>query len=336
LTVLDVGLVAVLVALVVALFVLAMIEASLLHLRRSAVAADAADGDRRAQRLLGQLDELPTVMNAVLLAVLLVQVTSTALAGMLAQRWFGGTGITIAALGVTVVLFIYGEAIPKTMALADPVRHARRYSPAIAGLTMALRPFVAALLQVARWQSPRTRPGNSMSAVSEGELRQLTGEAVAAGEIEPSDAELIDKSLTLGDLRAAEILIPIEDVVSVAATAPVESALRTAIDAGHRRLIVHDGSRDRVTGFVRLRDLAHASSTGDEAVTASQVRRSVLTVPSDELVIDVLREMQRRRCHVALVADRDDVTLGIVTVEDIVEELLGAIDEPEPGTGSRS
>lgn len=274
-------------------------------------------------------------MNTVLLIVLLVQVTSTALAGFLAQRWLGGTGITIATLGVTAVLFIYGEAIPKTMALADPVRHARRFSPMIAALTVAVGPAVTALVQIASWQSPGTDRADTVKAVSEGELRHLTDEAAAAGEIEPSDAELIEKSFTLGDLRIADIMIPLGDVVSVPASATVLSALRTAIDSSHRRLIVYDGSPDRVVGFVLLRDLADASSSDDEASTASHVR-TALTFAGDELVIDVLREMQRARCHLVLVVDADDVMLGMVTVEDIVEELLGDIDEPEPWNDLRN
>ncbi|MGI9615457.1 MAG: CNNM domain-containing protein [Acidimicrobiales bacterium] len=334
-TVLDVGLVVTLIALVAALFVLAMVEASLLHSRRSAVAAAAAAGDLKSKRLLVQLDELPVVMNTVLLIVLLVQVTCTALAGLLAQRWFGGTGITIATLGVTAVLFIYGEAIPKTLALADPIRHARRFSPMVAALTVAVGPAVTILVKIASWQSPQTDSADTFNAVSERELRHLTDEAAAAGEIEPSDAELIEKSFTLGDLQIADIMIPLGDVVSVPTSATVHSALRTAIDSGHRRLIVHDRSPDRVVGFALLRDLADASSSDDDASTASHVR-TALTFAPDELVIDVLREMQRERCNLVLVVEPDDATLGMVTVEDIVEELLGDIDDPRPRNDRRN
>ena len=108
---LEVGLLVTLIALVVVLFVLAMVEASLLHARRSAVAVRAAEGDRPSQRLLELLDDLPRVMNTVLLAVLLAQVTSAAIAGVLAQRWLGETGVTVGTLGLTVILFIYGEAL---------------------------------------------------------------------------------------------------------------------------------------------------------------------------------------------------------------------------------
>ena len=150
----DIGLLAILATLVVILFFLAMIEASLLHVRRSAVATLAADGDHRAKRLLTLIEDLPAVMNAVLLAVLLVQVMSTSIAGALAQRWFGGLGITLATVAVTVVLFIYGEAIPKTLAIGDPLRHALRFSPAVRLLTSVMKPLVSVLLRIAAMQSP--------------------------------------------------------------------------------------------------------------------------------------------------------------------------------------
>lgn len=318
-----------LMALVAVLFVLAMVEASLLHVRRSAVAAHASDTDQQAQRLLGLLDELPTVMNSVLLAVLLAQVSATAIAGVLAQRWLGNTGITIATLAVTVVLFIYGEAIPKTIAIADPVRYAQRFSGLIHALNVVLGPIVSVLVRIAKWQVPSIDRVNTASVVSERELLHLTDEAKEAGEIDESDLELIEKSFMFGDLQVGDIVIPISEVVSVAASTPVESALRTAINAGHRRLIVHDGTPDRVVGFVRLIDLAEASSTSDRS-TASTNIRDVLTVDSATLVFDLLREMQRTRCHLAVVTNADDETVGIVTIEDIVEELLGVIDEPDP------
>ena len=326
----DIALLATLVALVATLFALAMIEASLLHVRRSAVAADADEGDPASTRLLLLLDDLPRVMNTVLLAVLLGQVTAASIAGVLARRWFGGSGITIATVVVTLILFIYGEAIPKTIAIADPVRHARRFSRPVGGLRTVLGPVVSVLVRIASWQSPGAGSSAAVSAVSEGELLHLTGEAAAAGRIDESDAELIEKSFAFGDLEVGEILIPIDAVVSVSTTTPVEVALRAAIDAGHRRLVVHQpGTTDHIAGFVRLRDLAAAASDNDGAVAGSRVRPA-LTVDPAARVIDVLREMQRTRRHLAVVAADNGVALGMVTVEDIVEVLLGEIDEPDP------
>ncbi len=168
-----------LLALIVGLFVLAMIEASLLHVRRSAIASDASSGDSEASRLLDLLDDLPSVMNAVLLAVLLSQVTATSLAGTLAQRWFGGIGVTLATIAVTVLLFIYGEAIPKTIAIADPAHYARKFSRASRMLQRSLAPVVGLLVKAAKLLSPGTNRIDTVSGVSESELRHLTDEAAA-------------------------------------------------------------------------------------------------------------------------------------------------------------
>ena len=108
--------------------VLAAAEAALLRVSRAAVAVQTEQGDRRANRLLAQLDDLPKIVNSILLAVLLVQLGAATVTGVLADRWFGGLGITLATLVLTVVLFVYSEAIPKTYAVRQPLRVARALS----------------------------------------------------------------------------------------------------------------------------------------------------------------------------------------------------------------
>lgn len=327
--VIDVTLVVSLLLLVALLFILAMVEASLLHVRRSAVVAAAAEGDPRTQRLLDLVDDLPVVMNSVLLAVLLGQVTATSIAGVLARRWSEGGGVTLAAIGVTVVLFLYGEALPKTFAIRRPLHHARRLVPVVWVCHHVLGPFVAVLVWLADRQTPGSDGVDTVSAVSEGELLHLAVEAAEAGEIDVSDAELIERSFTVGDLRAAEILIPLPKVITVDRSTPVGVALSSAIDAGHRRLPVIEPTTKDVLGFVRLRDLAEATRADPDQPVEGHVR-PVLTVDTAAPVIEVLRQMQATGRHLAVVVDQRGATAGIMTIEDIVEELVGAIDEPEP------
>ncbi|MEZ5381775.1 MAG: CNNM domain-containing protein [Microthrixaceae bacterium] len=324
----DGVLIVALMALVAVLFVLAMTEASLLHLRRSAVAAKAQAGDRTAQHLLDMLDDLTKVMNSILLAVLLAQVLATGIAGVLAGRHSEGSGVTVATVAVTVVLFVYGEAIPKTIAIRRPLHHARRLLPVVRGVRLLMGPAVVVLVWVAELQLPSRGRERERTEVSEDELLHLTGEAAAAGRIELSDAELIERSFALGDLRIGEVLVPRDAMVGVSADAPVSEALSTSIAAGHRRLVVFEGSRHHVVGFVRLRDLADAN-TDDPDQPVGPLVLEALTVAEGDLVIKVLRAMQAGGRHLAVVRDAAQVTLGMVTIEDIVEELVGAIDEPE-------
>ncbi len=321
----NLTLLVVLAGLVAGLFVLGLVEASLLHLRRSEVVIEAEGGDRRARHLLRLLDDLPRVMNAVLLAVLLAQVTAATISGVLARRWFGGNGLTAATVAVTLLVFVYGEAIPKTLAIRRPYPIARRLAPPVRWLSIGLRPLVSVLVWVADVQAPG-KGVDTVTAVSEQELLHLTDEAASAGRIEQSDAELVEKSFTLGDLLVAQILVPRADVVAVAAQTPVEDALRTAIGAGHRRLPVFDGHLDNIVGFVRLRDLADATTTDADAVVADRVRRT-LSAPESMLAVDLLRSMQKTGHHLAVVVDDAGATRGIVTIEDVVEELVGTIED---------
>lgn len=312
--------------LVVLLFGLALAEASLLHVRRSAAEVEAEAGDKRTVALVRLLDDLPRVMNAVLLTVLLAQVVAATVASVLAQRWFGDSGVSLAVAGITIVLFVYGEAIPKTLALRHPLPIARALASPLQWLSRMLWPVVSILVGVADIQSPG-RGIVTVDAVSEEELRHLADEAAAAGEIEESDAELIDKSFDLGDLRVSEVLVPLHQVVTVPSSMPVAEALRVAIAAGHRRLPVSGGSdSSAIVGFVRMRDLADAATT-EQGVVVADRQREVLSVPESERVIDLLRAMQSARTHLAAAIDSAGRTIGIVTIEDVVEELVGTIED---------
>jgi len=320
----QVMLVPLLVGLVVILFALAMAEASLLRVRRSAVVVAAQHGDRRAAILLNLLDDLPTVMNAVLFAVLLTQVTATAATATLARSWFGGTGITFATVAVSLTLFVYGEAIPKTLAVRSPFAVACRLATPTRWLVACLRPIVAILVRFADAQSPGSGV-TTVAAVSEDELRHLAEEAAAAGRIDQTDAELIDRSFTFGDRTIGDILVALNDVTAVSTITRADDALQLAIATGHRRLPVYEGTIENIVGFVRLRDLANAATTTPGIGVASRLR-GVLSAQRSDLAADVLRSMQVSGQHLAVVSD-GEVTLGIVTVEDLVEELVGTIED---------
>jgi CBS domain containing-hemolysin-like protein len=321
----ELVIVIVLLLLVAGLFVLALAETSLLQVRRSAAEVEAEAGDRQAAGLLALLDDLPRVLNAVLLTVLLAQVTAATMAGELARDWFGGTGATIATATVTVVLFVYGEAVPKTIAVRNPFPVARRLAAPVRWLSAILRPIVSLLVRFADLQS-RGSARDTVTSVSEAELRLLADEAAEKGQIEESDAELIERSFDFGDRQVGEILVPRDRVVAVPSHASVADALQTAIAAGHRRLLVHDGGIDHITGFVRLRDLA-AAVTSEPETTVSTRTRTVLTVSKSSPVTDLLQRMQQARCHMAVVEAPGGLIEGIVTIEDVVEELVGTIDD---------
>lgn len=324
----DFPLIVLLVVLVGVAVYLGAAEAALLRVRRTAVEVEAEDGDAGARRLLRLLDDLPRVMNTVLLTVLLVQIGAATVTGLLAERWFGNVGVTVASIVLTLVMFVYAEAIPKTYAVRHPLPVARRTAPLVGVLKAALRPVVTLLIWFADLQAPGQGIAGT-AGVTEDELRRLAAQAAQSGAIADSDLELMERAFRVGDQRVDEILVPRTDVVSVSSDTPVREALDLAVASGHRRLPVHSGDPDQMSGVVRLRDLArHLSEGRNEPV--GDLAHEVLVVPESKRVLELLREMQRSGRHFAVAVDEHGGTAGIVTIEDVVEELVGEVaDEDE-------
>ena len=303
---------------------LAAAEASLLRVTEVRVRALSDDGNARAQRLLGLLERLPETLNMILLLALLSQIGSATITGVLAQRWFGNAGVTISSVVLTVLLFIYGEAIPKTFAVRHSERTAMFVSAPIAFLERMLRPLVSLLVWIADIQLPGKGITTSPS-VTEEELKLLAVEAAEEGEITEEDRELIDRAFRFGDRRVDDIMVPRPDIVAVETDTPVGEALETALSAGHRRLPVYDGSLENIVGVVRLRDLI-AIREGDDR-SLREISQPALVVPESKVVTGLLDDMQEQNNHIAVVVDEYGVTVGIVTIEDVAEDLLGSISE---------
>ena len=301
-------------------------EVSLLRLRRSWFVVEAGKGGRRAKRLLKLVDELPLLFNSILLMALLMQVSAATIGGVLAARWFGGLGATLAAVMITATLFVYAEAIPKAKALQDPHRVALTVTPGLALLVPAMRPLVSALVWLTNLHIGPTPV--TLGPLTEEEILLLAHESAAAGEIGAGDAALVHRSFEFNDRCAGDVMVVADDIVAVRTGTPIAEALRIAIEAGHRRLPVYGRSIDDVIGAVRLRDLA-AAPVGTELST---LVADVVRCPADRSISQLLTQMQREQCWLAIVTDARHRTVGLVTVEDVVAELVGEIaDEREAG-----
>ncbi len=323
----EAGLVVLLGASLVVAIVAALAETALVRASRVRIQAMAAEGDHRARRLGRLQDRLPRTLNAVLLVALLAQVGAASLAGVLAQRSFGNVGVTVASVALTVVLFIYGEAIPKTYAVRHPEQVGRWLAGPIGVVEWILRPLVGALVWIADLQAPG-RGVSTGPTITEQELKLLAHRAAREGEITEDDRRLIERAFRVGDRHANDVMVPRTEIVGVDVAESVERAVVLARGAGHRRLPVFEGDPDRIVGVVHTRDLA---ATNEERVAA--LVEPTLFVPESKRVLDLLREMQRERIHMAIVVDEHGGTAGLVTVEDVVEELFGDIsadrDPPE-------
>lgn len=326
----DIPLIVALVALLLLAVFLAAAEAAVLRVTEVRARALADSGERRSVRLLSLVERLPQVLNLILLFALLSQIGAATITGILAQRWFGNLGVTIASIVLTIVLFIYGEAIPKTYAVRHAERTAKFVAAPIAFLEKLFRPLVGFLVWIADIQMPGK--GITTSAtVTEAELRMLAVEAADEGEITEVDRELIDRVFRFGDRRVDDIMVPRPDIVAVERSTTLEDALNLALQSGHRRLPVYVDDLESVEGVVRLRDMITARDDGTTGLTG--ISYPPLVVPESKRVTGLLADMQDQNNHMAVVVDEYGVTVGLVTIEDVAEELLGSISD-EPATPS--
>lgn len=317
----DRNLIAIFIVLFIIAVVLAAAETALVRVSRVRIAARAEDGSRRADRTLRLLDDLPHVLNTTLLVVLLVQIGAATVTGILAERWFGSLGVTIASIALTIFLFVYSEAIPKTYAYRNAAQVIMTLAYPVGLLTSLLRPIVTVLVKFADLHAPGKGIATTPT-VTERELRSLAAAAATEGEITNADLRLIEGAFRLGDRVAEEVMVPRVDVVSIAASASTEEALEVALRTGHRRLPVYEGDIDNIIGIVRQRNLV--ASPGS---VVSDLAYPPLVVAESKRVVELLREMQQAATHVAIVIDEHGGTAGMVTIEDIVEELFGVVSE---------
>ncbi len=299
-------------------------EAALLRVSLVRVEVKAESGDRAAVRVSRLCSDLTHTMNAILLLVLLLQVGAAAIAGIVAERHFGNTGLTIGSIVLTLVMFVYSEAIPKTLAVRRPMQVALRVALPVSLLIKPVQPVVWLLVRFADLQAPG-RGVETGVTVTEAEIIRLAAEAEAGGAIDSSDLELIERAFTVGDIMTSEILVPRVDVVAVAVDTSAAEALKVAVATGHRRLPTYEGDIDGINGIVRIRDLARAAVEAPDRPVSELQRGALVVVPESRRVIDVLRDLQRNRTSMAVVIDEFGGTAGIATAEDIVAELVGEI-----------
>ncbi len=321
----DLPLLLVLLALLLFSIFIAAAEASFLRVPSVRVQAMAAGGSRRARQLEEMTARMPNVLNAILLAALLSQIAAATVAGILAIRWFDERlGPTIASVGLTVIMYIYAEAIPKTYAVRNADRVALFTAIPLAIVERILRPVVSILVWIADLQMPGKGVEGSPT-VTEDELRMLATAAATEGEITDEDAALIERAFRVGDREADDVMVPRTDVVAVESTTTVEKAVETAIESGHRRLPVYVDSRENMTGVVGLRSMIAVPVERRGMVEVGSLAEELLVVPQSKRVLELLQEMQHTSTHLAIVVDEYGGTAGLVTVEDIVEEVLGSI-----------
>jgi len=304
----------------------ALAETAIVRITKAKASGLAEDGTARSRALLRLVEAPERWLNALLFVVLLCQIVQATLTGVVSGRLFGGLGILVATIVNVGVTFVLAEAAPKTWALqhteraallsARPVRMLVDFAP-LRLLSSGLIGLTNVIL-----------PGKGLKQgpfISEEELLALAAEAAEAKVIDREERQLIESIIEFGDTIVREVMVPRPDMITVGHDFRVADVMEVVLLNGFSRVPVLGQGIDDVVGLVFAKDLMRAERDGLEDEPVVNLVRSARAVPETKPVAELLREMQGQQFHMSIVIDEHGGTAGLVTLEDLIEELVGEI-----------
>lgn len=286
-----------------------------------------------SSRMLGTLylgKAFLSTLAAAVAALTLVSPLAQALANSgLPRSWVDGVSLLIVMSGLAFLLLVFGRLVPEEIAAAHPERWAIRFVYLLRALEFLLWPSVRLAVWIGnRFAAPfGGLPLSGTTLVTEEEIRTLVDAGEEEGVIEEEEKQMIYSIFELGDTIAREVMIPRIDIVAVDVDTSLEEVVRIILEAGHSRIPVYEGTVDSILGLVYAKDLLVYLQPDRPRPSLRDILRPAYFVPETKKVDDLLREMQRQRIHMAIVVDEYGGTAGLVTVEDILEEIVGEIQD---------
>ncbi|MFT4999286.1 MAG: Mg2+/Co2+ transporter CorB [Paracoccaceae bacterium] len=331
------------VAVIVALLVLSAFfsgsETALTAASRGKLRALADKKTRGALRALRLTENTERLIGAVLLGNNLVNILAAALATSLFTRMYGDSGVALATLVMTVLVLVFAEVMPKTYAISNPETAARLVSPSISILVSVLSPIVTAIRWYVRLTlrafGVRTDPDGSVLAIQE-EIAGTIALGHSDGAMRKDDRDRLLGALDLKDREVEEIMLHRQEIEMIDAGDKPEAILTQCLKSSFTRLPVYQGEQENIVGVVHAKDLLRevhrlsAKSGANDGVNDFKVLDVAMEpyfVPETTTLDDQMREFLRRRAHFALVVDEYGALQGLITLEDILEEIVGEITD---------
>ncbi|GAA1645327.1 hemolysin family protein [Catellatospora bangladeshensis] len=315
--------------LVVLAGVFAMAESALAVISPARAAELAREGMRGAAALQAVAADAVRHINLLLLLRLLSELTATTLVALVAVDTFGPgwTAALVTAGAMTVISFVVVGVAPRTIGRQHAYEVGRYTAPVLRWLGRVLGPLASLLIIIGNAVTPGKGFREGPFASTQVELRELVDLAEQRGVVEHGEREMIHSVFALGDTIAREVMVPRTEMVWVESTKASEQALALALRSGFSRVPVIGESVDDVLGVVYLKDLARQVQEGGAATPVAHLMRVASFVPEFKPVDDLLSEMQAARTHLAIVIDEYGGTAGLITIEDILEEIVGEITD---------
>jgi putative hemolysin len=323
------GLIGLIILILMAAFFAAS-ETSLMRVSRIRVRYLVEKKEKNARKLERLIEDPDKFFPSILLAALVVQLTAASIATWLTTRLThnGGIGVVVGTAIIAVLMFIFGELVPKAGASHHSEKVALRVTGIISFTSTVLRPIAL----VSEWIARSVLKGLGVETkareelvTEEGEIKALVSAAEERDVIEEEEKEMIHSVFEFSDTLVREVMVPRPDMVTLPAEASVKDAVMFTIKRGYSRIPVYAEEIDNVVGILYAKDLLRHLKEGKLERQVRELVRPAIFIPETKVLSDLLKDFQKRKVHIAIVIDEYGTVVGLVTIEDLLEEIVGEI-----------
>ncbi len=290
----------------------------------------ASEGNRKAEKALKIANNFDKALTTILIGNNIVNIFSASLGTVVFTNIFKASGnealaVPVSTFVMTVLVLIFGEILPKSLAKQNPEKFATVYAPILSGIMFILTPLSAFFMMIQRAATKMFKTGENAPSVTEDELKYMIGEIEDEGVLEEKESELVRSALEFDEINVEEIIVPRVKVVAIEITDSIEKIMEIFIKERYSRLPVYENTIDNIIGVINEKDFLFLYTQNKSATSIESIVQKTLYVSEMKLISEILYEMQRSKMHMAIVKDQYGGTSGIVTMEDIIEELVGEI-----------
>ena len=302
----------------------AVTETSMASASRSRIKASAERGDFRAKKTLYVLDNFDLAISTLLICTNIVHIAAASIVTLAVTRKWGVSAVSLSTIITTIVVFFAGEMLPKSVAKKYSDTLALSCAPVLCFFMKLFAPLSKLLTWIGQAATKLT-PGDSQISVTEDELYDIIEDMTEEGSLDEDQGDLISSALQSGDVTVESVLTPRVDLVAININSSHAELLSLIKSTNHSRLPVYEGSIDNIIGVLQIRKYIKAYLRLGENLDIKPMLDEVLFVHQSTNIDELLPILSKRKLNIAVVTDNYGGTLGIVTVEDILEELVGEI-----------
>ncbi|AXR76651.1 Magnesium and cobalt efflux protein CorC [Natrarchaeobaculum sulfurireducens] len=292
------------------------------------------DDDVEGAELVKQLKEDPhRLLVTILVGNNIVNIAMSSIATALLGLYFGGlVAVVLATFGITAIVLLFGESVPKSYAVENTESWAVRISKPLKATEYLLFPLIVLFDYLTRQVNRLTGSTGAIETpyVTRDEIQEMIESGEREGVLEEEEHEMLTRIFRFNNTIVKEVMTPRLDITAVPTGTDIDEAMETCIQSGHARIPIYEGSLDNVLGVVHIRDLVRDLNYGEtetDDLELGDLIQPTLHVPESKNVDEMLSEMRENRMHMAIVIDEFGTTEGIVTMEDLIEEIVGEILE---------